>query len=276
MEKGLNMKKGYVFTLDAAFAVIIVGVLLLMVYSYPITSYSSGADAIAIRRTASDIVAVLDYNDVLDTLDKSTIESELNPLLPPNLNMSMVLHVYNASYYVDCPASLADFDFVGCYDHTSGDFVRYPPEADPRQAHCNEYPDEGGLDLDPGLDSSSVVLWCNDIIANSDCDYDDVAAGFGITGTDNGVKVNLTKLPYSAGHTNSIIINSTFGEQFVELEIYNKDGPDYDEAEIICGKAIQINSDLDGDYYTGKWRFPVFTGSQIEKYVLVEYKVGLR
>lgn len=134
--------RGYVFTLDAAFAVIIVGVLLLMVYSYPITSYSSGADIIAIRRTASDIVAVLDYNDVLDTLDNDTIAQELNQLLPHNLGMSMTLDVYDS-----------DLDF--------------------------EY-------------------------------------------------------------------------------------------------QIQVNPDLDGDYYTGKWRFPKLTGSQIDKYVLVEYKVGLR
>lgn len=135
--------RGYIFTLDAAFAITIVGVLLLMVYSYSITSYSSGADSVSIRRLASDMVAVLDYSDVLDTLDKETIEAELNQLLPPNLNMSMTVYVYEE------------------------------PDGDP---------------------------------------------------------VN----------------------------------------------TIQINPDLTGDYYKGRWRFPVFAGADINKFVLVEYKIGLR
>jgi hypothetical protein len=108
------MKKGYIFTLDAAFAVIIVTVLLFMVYNYSITSYSSAVDPLPIRRLASDIVAVLDYNGVLDTLDEGTIESELNQLLPPNMNMSITIYAYNDPSSLDDTIQIND-DLTGDY-----------------------------------------------------------------------------------------------------------------------------------------------------------------
>jgi len=289
------MKKGYVFTLDAAFAISIIVALLLMTYGYSITSYASGADPVAIKRTASDIVSVLDYNNVLDTLDKNTIESELNQLLPPNLNMSMKLYVYETQYTVECPDSLDDFDFVGCYDYTgtsscwSGSkagFVTYPPEENCYSGPPSE--DYGGLKFTPSFSSMPVDIGCDDIWAQSgscesDCDFDDVVAQLNIENTENGVNISLSRLPFSAGHIDSIIVRGNFDGQEVDLEVFNSGEPSYDSAEITCGQeeeteyeTIQINNDLTGDYYTGEWKFLTFTGSQIDKYVLVEYKVGLR
>lgn len=122
--------KGYVFTLDAAFAVIIVSALLFMSYDYSVTSYSSAAESIAMRRVASDIVAVLDYNDILDSLDESTIESELNRMLPPNLDMNMTIYVYddptNLDYTIQINGDLKGDYFKGkWFSRTYADGGRY-------------------------------------------------------------------------------------------------------------------------------------------------------
>jgi len=278
----MNSKKlrGYIFTLDAVVAAVVVAAFLVMIYSYSTMTYTEIGD-VSMLRSASDITKVLYEKGVLQTLDNAAIEGSLNSMLPPNMKMSMTLYAYGTGS-VPCPETLSDFSFVGCYDSTAGAFVKYPPEGDPRSQHCSNYPDQGGLDLTPGLESSLVELWCNDIIANSDCDFNDVVAIFLLEKVDGGVRASLSRdIRWSAGHTDSIQVRGSFGGQSVDLEVFNQGGADYDESVISCGSGeaenvVQVNDDITGSYYAGKWEFTKMSGPLIENNVLVQYKVWFK
>lgn len=88
------MKKGFVLTMDVAISITIVGLVLLTVSQLNIIDAFSELEA---KRLATDIVAVLDYRDVLDTYDKSKIEANLSGLVPENLNMSMIIKRFNST-----------------------------------------------------------------------------------------------------------------------------------------------------------------------------------
>jgi len=278
--------RGYIFTLDALLAAIIVSAFLIMIHGYTVT-YSDAGDN-SMLNAASDIVSMLYSKGVLQTFDQATIERELNALLPPNLNISMTIYAYNpesVGQLLQCPTRLSDFAFVGCYDY-DGDprpgLVKYPPEADPRAQHCSLYPDQGGLDLDPGVGSSVVTLWCNDILLNSDCDFNDVVALFHIDPVAGGVRVVLDRDErWSAGHKVSIIVNGTFGGQNISLEAFNRDNQGYSESYLPCGEAspeqmVDINNELTGMYYSGKWAFQKMKGLRPDLYGLVLYRVWFK
>ncbi len=72
-----------------------VSVVLILVASYSVTAGS--ADEIHARRTASDIVAVLDYTGVLGTFNSTQIESNLTALAPSNLKLGMNISRYSAA-----------------------------------------------------------------------------------------------------------------------------------------------------------------------------------
>jgi len=251
-----------------------------MIYSYTTMTYTEIGD-VSLLRAASDITKLLYEKGVLQTLDQATIESNLNALLPPNMRMSMTLYAYGTGS-VPCPETLSDFSFVGCYDYNgvpNPGYVYYPPETD----HSTCVTNQGGLDLDPGLDSSLVVMWCNDIVSGSDdCDFNDVVAAFLVEPVQGGVRASLSRdTRWSAGHTNSIQVKGTFGGQSVDLEVFNQGGADYDEALISCGSGspesvVQVSDDITGSHYAGRWLFTKMNGPLIDKNVLVRYKVWFR
>jgi len=133
------------------------------------------------------------------------------------------------------------------------------------------------------LGSSLVVFWCNDIVSGSDdCDFNDVVAIFLLEKVESGVRASLSRdARWSAGHTDSIQVRGVFGGQSVDLEVFNQGGADYDEAVISCGSGnaenvVQVNDDISGNYYAGKWEFAKMSGPLIENNVLVRYKVWFR
>src|SRR3989338_5718003 len=131
----MAMKKGMVFSLDAALGITFI-ILILAVVSFNINdAENEGKDLLSARRIGADIVAVLDYNNTLDSLNEAKITQALNEILPQNMNMSMTIYVQNSPYTIECPTSLVNLTY-GCYDYTAtsgcwsgskAGFVTYPP-----------------------------------------------------------------------------------------------------------------------------------------------------
>ncbi len=89
--------KGFAFTLDVAIGIGIVFIILIASYTYYSESKNIGSVDISLTRLSSDAVITLDYKGILDTLNKNYIESELNRILPENINMSMIIYTYDES-----------------------------------------------------------------------------------------------------------------------------------------------------------------------------------
>lgn len=82
-----STRKGYILSVDIILAIAVVTVLLTVSFYY---AYRSSEDTFArlqITRTGSDILAVLDYDNDLSTLNQNTIRNAMNRLLPTNYNM---------------------------------------------------------------------------------------------------------------------------------------------------------------------------------------------
>lgn len=88
-------KKAFVFTLDAAMAVIVVVTLLLVAHYYVNRTNTESLSKIGMVRTGSDILTVLDNDGTLSTLDENSIATEMNNLLPVNYNMRIMLYCTN-------------------------------------------------------------------------------------------------------------------------------------------------------------------------------------
>ncbi len=86
--------KGYVFSLDAAFAVFILLIIMSAIVFYMRVPFSSQVSDTSSVLISSDIISVLDKKNVFDTLDTASISNNLSQVLPYNLNMSLKLHVY--------------------------------------------------------------------------------------------------------------------------------------------------------------------------------------
>lgn len=89
-----NRKKGFVLTMDVAISIAVVGFILLAILQLKGTEVFPELES---KRLASDIIAILDYNGILDTYDKTRIEANLSQLLPANLNMSMIIKRFNST-----------------------------------------------------------------------------------------------------------------------------------------------------------------------------------
>ena len=86
--------KGYVFSLDAAFAVFVFMIILIATIFYIRTPFSSQVPDASAVLIASDIISALDKQNVFDTLDTTSISNNINQVLPSNLNMSLKLQIY--------------------------------------------------------------------------------------------------------------------------------------------------------------------------------------
>lgn len=92
-----NRKRGFVLTMDVAISIAVVGFILLAILQLKDTDVFPELES---KRLASDIIAVLDYNGILDTYDKTKIEANLSQLLPANLNMSMIIKRFNSTTFL--------------------------------------------------------------------------------------------------------------------------------------------------------------------------------
>lgn len=82
--------KGFVFLLDTAIAILLTFILLTTAYYYVIKSEESTLSNLQIARTGSDILAVLDYGDMLKPIAyQLQIKNKMNNLLPKNYDMKI-------------------------------------------------------------------------------------------------------------------------------------------------------------------------------------------
>ncbi|MBI2545683.1 hypothetical protein HYV81_00720 [Candidatus Woesearchaeota archaeon] len=85
-------KKGFIFSLEMAIAVFIVSSILLFASFYATKQTEDPYLRLQAFRTAEDIVAVLDYNNILTTFNAQSIQDQLTQLLPPNYDMKLTIN----------------------------------------------------------------------------------------------------------------------------------------------------------------------------------------
>ena len=98
------MAKGFVFTLDAAFAIVVM-VILLATFSF----FSSQAEEnpyplIILKMQANDVLVVMDKHGDLGSRDIERINESMQETLTPTLNRHMEIEYYNYSkkfYYLE-------------------------------------------------------------------------------------------------------------------------------------------------------------------------------
>lgn len=91
------MKKGFVFSLDAIFAVFISIAFLLAFVALSKAPISSNIPEASASLIASDIISALDKQDIFDSLNTTLISNTLSQRLPPNLEMSLKLNIYDSN-----------------------------------------------------------------------------------------------------------------------------------------------------------------------------------
>lgn len=85
--KFMSSKKGFIFTLDVALGIII-SLMVIAVSVYFMTRGSeSSLPQYQLLTTGSDIITVLDKQNVFDALNPSTIENQMGILLPSRYGM---------------------------------------------------------------------------------------------------------------------------------------------------------------------------------------------
>ncbi|MEK6852340.1 MAG: hypothetical protein AABX59_00525 [Nanoarchaeota archaeon] len=84
------MKKAQIFSIDAAIALFIVAIILTASLFYVIRSKEILPE-LQVSRVGYDIVAVLDHEGILQTLDQDKIAVELNKTIPVNYEMRLTL-----------------------------------------------------------------------------------------------------------------------------------------------------------------------------------------
>ena len=92
--KASKRLRGYVFSLDASFAVFVFMIILMATIFYIRTPFSSQVPDASAVLIASDIISALDKQNVFDTLDTTSISNNISQVLPSNLNMSLKLQIY--------------------------------------------------------------------------------------------------------------------------------------------------------------------------------------
>ncbi|MBI2668036.1 hypothetical protein HYX17_04700 [Candidatus Woesearchaeota archaeon] len=88
-------KKGFVIAFDLTVAVLVVFIILTFsIYKISQADYNAIAN-IQMNKVGNDILAVLDNTDVLASLNKNSIESSIDRLLPVNYNMKIKIECPN-------------------------------------------------------------------------------------------------------------------------------------------------------------------------------------
>ena len=107
-----GLKKGFVLSLDSAIASFVVILVLAAAYQHMSKAEEQKMGNIQMTRTGSDIVAVLQENGTLATLDATLLEAELSSLLPAQNRMVIRLTTSSGTeLYVG--GAIPDDRFVG-------------------------------------------------------------------------------------------------------------------------------------------------------------------
>lgn len=94
----MEMRKGFIFTMDAMFAMVIATAVIIGAYS--LIGHRSN-DVVVMDRIASDILFVLDENESL-RLQNSSVKSIIDGLMPSNMK-----YMYNFTFFNVTGSSLA-------------------------------------------------------------------------------------------------------------------------------------------------------------------------
>ena len=105
-------KKAFVFTLDIAIAVLITILVMAAAHRNMANSEANRLSSVQMMAYGSDVVALLDHNGVLQTIDQGDIESGMNDLLPQNYDMLLKI-TYDDGTVLYAGDSVPRQQFVG-------------------------------------------------------------------------------------------------------------------------------------------------------------------
>lgn len=91
----LNLRfgnKGFILSLDAAVAIFVVFIMIAISAFYIGRANEDPLPKLQMTRTGADIMAILDYEKTLESLDQDRVASEIKTLLPPNYQMRVVIN----------------------------------------------------------------------------------------------------------------------------------------------------------------------------------------
>jgi len=95
--------RGFVFSLDITIAVVIVILILLSANQYLNKGDDDSLARLQMVKIGGDIMAILDYQDILDGLNSGVIQSEKNNLLPVNYQMRIKIDCGNVDTLEEIP-----------------------------------------------------------------------------------------------------------------------------------------------------------------------------
>lgn len=84
--------KGFIFSLDASIAAFVAFILIIVSVYYVGLASEETLSRLQLVRIGSDVLAVLDYKETLDTLDKIRIQDEMKTLMPPGYKMRIMIN----------------------------------------------------------------------------------------------------------------------------------------------------------------------------------------
>ena len=94
-------KKGVIFTMDAIMAIAVVFLIIVMAHSQLAGVDLGYWNNMYAQKIAADVVAVLDEEGILATLDADAIESNITELLPENYQMWAQIDSYARNLTLD-------------------------------------------------------------------------------------------------------------------------------------------------------------------------------
>lgn len=115
MNQYLNLysgnKKGVVLSLDAAIAVVIVSIIVIIATTYITKSNNDYTSRMQLVKIGSDIITVLDYDGALNALNSDVISSKMNNILPIGYNMKIRIET-NSSIVVETTGVIPEDRYV--------------------------------------------------------------------------------------------------------------------------------------------------------------------
>jgi len=97
----MEIRKGFFFSLDTAFAIMIAIILVIGIF-FNLKSQNGEFEKLYLSKLANDVLITLDKNRTLETLNNSTIENSLNYILPDNLAFKLNITIYKCKENIRC------------------------------------------------------------------------------------------------------------------------------------------------------------------------------
>lgn len=98
----MEVRKGFFFSLDIAFAIMIAIILVVGIFFNLNKSQNGEFEKLYLSKFANDALITLDKNRTLETLNNSAIENRLNYILPNNLAFKLNVTVYKCKEDIKC------------------------------------------------------------------------------------------------------------------------------------------------------------------------------